>query len=176
MNKQFGLTMSQKIQWVLVMVLLLFTFSWISTYLTGMAGRFAFIPFGLVLGVITWFISAGWSYKLDLNEKQVTIRDTRRTITVPLDRVGMLVRNGGFPFPTLWLVLRNGEGGMEMPAKGVDPKVREMVETYQKRNPNKKVTIVSIPGGYLRSVAEFTSELKRLVPPLVVDERLAKKK
>lgn len=143
--------------------------------LQGWVGTAVLLVFGAVLGVITWFISAGWTYKVELTDSEVRFRDARGAVAIPLDRVGMLIRNGGFPFPTLWLVLRNAEQGIEVPAKGVDPHAASLIDTYRKRNPGKKITIFSIPGGHLRSIEGFAEELRRRVPPLVVDERITRK-
>jgi len=144
-------------------------------YLTGTVGRIAFIVIAALLGMISWFFSAGWSYKLEVSHNEITIRDTGRRIVVPLDKIGLLVRNGGFPFPTLWLVLKNAETGAEVPNKGVDPQAHNLLEAYLRRNPGKKLTIVSVPGGYLSSIPQFAGELKRRIPPLTIDERLGGK-
>lgn len=166
---------TQKLSYGGVTVFILLALTLFGGYLTGTVGQVVFMIFAVILGIITWFVSAGWSYKLEITQNEIMIRDTGRKVVVPLDKVGLLARNGGFPFPTLWLVLKNSEAGFEMPKKGVDPQTRAMVEAYLRRNPGKKLTIVSLPGGYLRSIPAFTAELKRRIPPLAVDERLTGK-
>ncbi len=171
---QFNWSWTQK-AWSLVVPVLISLMMLVYRPAVGWAGTAIVLLFGALLGVVTWFVSAGWTYKVQLHSKEVQFRDARGNVTIPLDRVGAIVRNGGFPFPTLWLVLRNADQGMEVPAKGVDPKALELIEGYRKRNPNKKVTVFSIPGGHLRSISGFIAELHRLVPPLIVDERLTRK-
>lgn len=144
-------------------------------YLTGWTGTVILLGFGAVLGVITWFISAGWAYKVEVTGGDVRIREARGETRIPFDRLGMVIRNGGVPFPTLWLVLRNAEVGREVPVKGVDAQAAALIESYRKRNPGKKVTVVQVAGGHLRSVSGFAEELRRRVPPLVIDERLTRK-
>ena len=169
------MTWMQKLSYGGVTLVILLALTLFGGYLTGVAGQIAFMGFAVILGLITWFVSAGWSYRLEISQNEIMIRDTGRKVVVPLDKVGMLARNGGFPFPTLWLVLKNSESGFDIPKKGVDPQTRAMIEAYLRRNPGKKLTVVSLPGGYLRSIPEFTAELKRRIPPLTVDERLVGK-
>ncbi|HYG60906.1 MAG TPA: hypothetical protein VD902_22745, partial [Symbiobacteriaceae bacterium] len=134
-----------------------------------------FFALALALGVVTFFLSSGWGYNLEVTPTEIKINDKRVKFTVPLEKVGMVVRNGGFPFPTLWLVLKSASMGNEFPAKGVDPKTRELIDGYQRRNPGRQLTFVPVPGGHIRSVAEFTNDLKRRIPALTVDDRLPTK-
>lgn len=175
-NPQFHLTLAQKIAYGAVVMALIFLFTPVINALHGAAASIALIGYGLVLAVLTWFVSAGWTYKVELTNHEIKIRDNHREIIVPTEKLGMVVRNGWMPvMPTLWLVLRGTDVGQEIPAKGVDPRTRELIEAFRKRNPGKKITYVPVPGGYLRSVAGFVGELKRRIPPLTVDERLGGK-
>lgn len=171
-TQQFGLALPKKILFMAVPLLLSVLIILASPILQGVLGTILFIGLGILLGLVTFFISAGWSFRLEMTATELIIRDRNRTFPVPLDRIGMLVKNGGFPFPTLWLILRNSSLGQDIPAKGVDPKTRELIEAYQKRNPGKKLTYMPVPGGYLQSIQAFVGELKRRIPPLTVDERL----
>lgn len=170
----FGLTWPQRILYLLVPLFfsVLVIFSGPLTQGMGWVGTVLFILLGIALGLVTFFVSAGWTYKISLTDSEIRINDKRQPMGVPLDRVGLLVRNGGMPFPTLWVVLRNASVGQEIPAKGVDARTREQIEAYQKRNPGKKLTYVAIPGGYLKSIKGFAEELKNRIPPLTVDDRL----
>lgn len=171
----FGQTLTQKILYLLVPILLSVLIIFVSPLLKGVWGSVAVIAMGIPLGLVTFFVSAGWGYKLDMTPSEIKISDKRVNIVIPMDKVGMIVKNGGFPFPTLWVVLRGGGIGNEIPAKGVDPQTRELLNAYQKRNPGKTITYVPVPGGHIRSVAGFIGELKRRIPPLTVDQRLAAK-
>lgn len=176
-NSQFGLTLRQKISWAVVLLIFSTLVLPLGQLFNGPGGTVLFVIFALILGVVTWYVSAGWTFKLELTAGEIKIRDGHRESVVPLDKLGMVVKNGGWiPFlPSIWLVMRGVETGREIPTKGVDPRVREMLEQFQKRNPGKKVTYVPVPGGYLRSVAEFVGELKRRIPPLAIDDRLGGK-
>jgi hypothetical protein len=171
----FGLTLTQKILYLSVVIVLSLAVVFVGPYMTGIVGTIAFLALGVVLGLVTFFISAGWGYQLTVTDREIKIVDKRIHIDVPMGRIGMLVRNGGFPFPTLWLVLKDAGMGNELPAKGVDPQARQLIEAYQRRNPGRTVTYVPVPGGHLRSVAGLAAELKRRIPPLTVDERLGVK-
>jgi hypothetical protein len=170
----FGLTLPQKLLYVLAPTLFSLVIILMGPALKGWVGTMLLIILGTVLGLFTFFVSAGWVYKLEITPTEIVLTDRRQPIRVPLDRVGMLVQNGGFPFPTLWLVLRGASVGTDIPETGIDPRTRELIEAYQRRNPGKKLTVVPIPGGYLRSVRGFAEELKRRVPPIQIDERLRK--
>ncbi|MFZ5818079.1 MAG: hypothetical protein ACOY93_22740 [Bacillota bacterium] len=177
-NAQFGLTVAQKITSGVILLAL-------STLVVPLNplfnqpgwGMAFFVLYGLVLGVVTWYISAGWSFKLEITAGEIKVRDGHREVLVPMDKLGMVVKNGRLPvLPSLWLVLRGVENvGREIPKKGVDPRTRELIEAFQKRNPGKKITYVPVPGGYVRSIPEFIAELKRRIPPLTIDERLGGK-
>ncbi len=169
---QYGLTLGQKLLYVLVVFVLSVIIALGGPMLSGVMGWVAFILLGVLLGIVTFYVSAGWTYKIAFEQGQIRIWDRAREIIVPNDRIGMLVRNGGFPFPTLWLVLRGAKVGQPIPEKGVDPRTRELIERYQERHPGKSLTIVPVPGGYLRSVSGFASELRRRIPPVTIDERL----
>jgi hypothetical protein len=171
---EFSLTWTQKLLYMIVPFALSALIILYNTLFTGIIGTIVFLVLGALLGLATFFLSAGWGYKLEIAPKEVKILDRRQTIVVPTDRIGMVVRNGGFPFPTLWLVLRASSVGIEVPEKGVDAHTRELIEAYRRRNPGKEVTIVPVPGGYLRSVSGFARELKNRIPPLAVDDRLLK--
>jgi hypothetical protein len=173
---QFGLSLTQKILYLLAPIALSVIIIFAGPLFTGVAGTIAFILMGIVLGLVTFFISAGWGYSLEIGSQEIKINDRRVDVRVPMDKIGMLLRNGGFPFPTLWLVLRGGgSAGKEIPSKGVDPKTRELIEAYQRRNPGKSLTYVPVAGGYIRSIPGLAAELKRRIPPLTVDERLGTK-
>lgn len=173
---QFGLTLTQKIIYLTIPLLLSVLIIFSGPLMTGVLGTVLFLVLGVLLGLVTFFISAGWGYSLEMGDREIKIVDKRVTINVPMDKIGMLVRNGGWPFPTLWIILRGAQGvGQEIPAKGVDPKVRELIEAYQRRNPGKSLTYVPVPGGHLRSVSDFAKELKNRIPPLTADERLGLK-
>lgn len=175
-ENQYGLTLVQKIIYTSVLLALILVMNPLIIMLPGAASTVALILFGLVLAVLTWFVSASWTFKLELTPGEIKIRDNHKEINVPADKLGMLVKNGRIPlFPTVWLVLRGSEVGQEIPGKGIDAKAAEMIEAFRKRNPGKKITYVPVPGGYLRSIAGFVGELKRRIPPLTVDERLGGK-
>ena len=171
----FGQTLTQKTLYMLVPIALSLLIVFASPLLRGAWGSVAVIAMGLPLGLITFFVSAAWGYKLQVSPSEVAITDKRVTIHVPMDKIGMIVKNGGIPFPTLWIIVKNASVGNEIPAKGVDAKTRELIEAYQKRNPGKSLTYVPVPGGNIRSVSALVSELKGRIPPLAVDERLAVK-
>lgn len=169
---QFGLTTTQKIIYMTVPVALSLVIVLLGPLMTGPLGTALFLVMGLLLGLVTFFISAGWGYSLEIAGNEIKIVDKRVNINVPLDKVGMLVKNGGFPFPTMWLVLKNAGMGNEFPKKGVDPKARELIEGYQRRNPGRTLTYVPVPGGHLRSIGAFSAELKSRIPAITIDERL----
>ena len=171
----FGQTLTQKTLYFILPVLFSLVIVFLGPYMTGVAGTILFIALGLILGVVTFFISSGWGYKLVVTPSEIKINDKRVAITIPLDKIGAVVKNGGFPFPTLWILIRGGGVGNDIPAKGVDPQTRELIAAYQKRNPGKALTYVPVPGGNIRSVADFVRELKGRIPPLTVDERLGVK-
>lgn len=172
---QFGLTLQQKLMWLSIPLVLSVFIILSGPYLVGTLGTVIFIALGIVLGLVTFFISAGWGYSLIMTDKEITINDKRVTIVVPLDKIGFVTRNSSFPFPTLWLVLRDAPMGNEIPAKGVDAGTRAQIEAYQKRNPGRTIKYVPVPGAHIRSVPGFLQELKRRIPPLHVDERLGVK-
>lgn len=172
---QFGLTMPQKLIWLSIPLVLSVFIILSGPYLVGTVGTVIFIALGIVLGLVTFFISAGWGYSLVVTNREIVINDKRVNIVIPLDKVGLLTRNSNFPFPTLWLVLRDAAVGNEIPAKGVDAGTRAQIEAYQKRNPGRSVKYVPVPGAHIRSVPGFVQELKRRIPPLHVDERLGVK-
>lgn len=175
-NSQFGLTLTQKILYAVALLAVSTLVVPLSPVFNGPAGTVVFILFGLVLGVITWYISAGWTFKLEMTAGEIKVRDGHRETVVPLDKLGLVVKNSRLPIlPSIWLVLRGVDVGQEIPKKGVDPRTRELIEAFQKRNPGKKITYVPVPGGYLRSLPEFVGELKRRIPPLAVDDRLGGK-
>lgn len=173
---EFHLTLARKFIYGALLLLISTLVVPLSPRFQGPGGTFLFILFGMALGVFTWFTSAGWTYKLELTSHEIKIRDGQRETIVPLDRLGLVARNGKVPFlPSVWLVLRGAEVGQEIPTKGIDPQTRELVEALQKRNPGKKITYVPVPGAYLRSITGLASELKRRIPPLTVDDRLGGK-
>jgi len=174
-GSQFRWTLLQRILWAGVPLLVSMFILTLSQQLTGILGTVLFVLVGVGLGLLTFFITGGWTLRLEVTASDIRLRDSRRNLTVPLDRVGMLVRNGGIPFPTLWLVLRNSDVGLELPTKGVDPHAKTLIDAYLRRNPGKKLTIIPIGGGHLSSVADFAAELKRRIPPIVLDERLRPK-
>ncbi|HYF95518.1 MAG TPA: hypothetical protein VD969_25175 [Symbiobacteriaceae bacterium] len=171
----FSQTMTQKILYSLLPLALAVVVVFLSPMIPGIGGTIAVLVFGIPLGLVTYFVSAAWAYKLELTPSEILINDRRVITKIPMDKVGMVVRNGGFPFPTLWVITRNSGVGHEIPTKKVDPKAQELIEAYRQRNPGKTLTYVAVPGNNLRSVPAFVSELKRRIPPLTVDERLAAK-
>ncbi|HEY3368542.1 MAG TPA: hypothetical protein VGK74_26090 [Symbiobacteriaceae bacterium] len=172
---QFGLTRNLKLLYVALAAALSLTIILIGNRLTGIVGTVVFMLLGVLLGLVTFFISSGWSFQLEFVGNEIRVTDIRKKpMIVPLDKVGMLLPNGGFPFANYWLVVKNVEVGTEIPVKGVDPKTRELIDAYKHRNPGKKLTVVQLPGGYIRSVKGFADELKRRVPPVFIDERISK--
>lgn len=176
-GNQYSLTMTQKVAYGAAVAVLIFVVNPMIIALGGPGSTVALILFAAFLAFITWFVSAGWTFKLEMTATEIKIRDNQHRETIlPLDKLGMVVKNGKMPvIPTIWLVLRGADVGREIPAKGVDPKVAEMIEAFRKRNPGKKITYVAVPGGYLRSIAQFVGDLKRRIPPLTVDDRLGGK-
>lgn len=174
-NPQYGLSLVQKIIYGVGLLALSTLVIPLSPLFTGTGGTVLFILFGILLGVFTWFISASWAFKLEMTASEIRLRDGQRQTNVPMDKVGMILRNGKPPLPTIWLVLRGSDQGRPIPTKGVDPETRAQLEAYQKRNPGKTITYVAIPGGYLRSINTFVADLKKRIPPLTVDDRLGGK-
>jgi len=175
-SNQFGLTLTHKIISGVILLGISTLVVPLGPFFQGTTGTVFFILFGLILGVATWFISAGWTFKLEVTGSEIKVRDGARETVIPMDKLGMVVKNGRIPFlPSIWLVLRGVEVGQAIPEKGVDPVTREMIESFRKRNPGKKVTYVPVPGGYIRSISGFVAELKRRIPPLAIDERLGGK-
>lgn len=174
-GSEFRWTLLQRLLWAGVPLIISLTILMYSSALTGIVGTTVFVFLGVALGLLTFFITGGWTLRLEVTGSEIRLRDPRRTVTIPLDRVGMLVKNGGFPFPTLWLVLRNADLGQQLPAKGVNPHTQSLIDAYLRRNPGKKLTIIPIGGGHLRSITDFAAELKRRIPPIVVDQRLSPK-
>lgn len=171
-TNQFGLSLTQKLIWTGVPLLIALSVILYGPLLQGVVGTAIFVALGALLGLATWFVSAGWTFRLHFDGPSLRLTQSGRTLLIPLDRIGILVRNGGFPFPTLWIVLRGAEVGQEIPAGGVDRHAAGLIESFRKRSPGKKITFVPVPGGYLRSVTEFAAELKRRIPPVQIDERL----
>lgn len=172
---RFGLTWVNKIWYMTVPLFLSAVIIMFDPAAYGWMGMGIFILLALGLGLITFFISAGWSFQVEVGPGEIRIRDRRTDIQIPNDKVGLVVRNAGFPFPTVWLVLKGAAVGNEIPQKGVDPKARELIEQYMHRNPGKRLTYVPVPGGYLRSVPQFAAEIQRRIPPISVDSRLTGK-
>ncbi|MGE5675114.1 MAG: hypothetical protein ACM3XM_14795 [Mycobacterium leprae] len=171
---QLGWNRTRKVLYVAVVIILTMVIAYGNGFVSGVVGRYLFIPMAAILGVLTFFISSGWTYKLEFNNREIRVRDQREATVIPLEKIGIVVKNRGFIFPKIWVVLKGAAVGAELPAKSMEPKTRELIDAYQKRNPGKKLTYVSIPGGYLMSVGAFVGELKRRVPPVAVDERLSK--
>ncbi|BAD40502.1 hypothetical protein [Symbiobacterium thermophilum] len=173
---QFGLTLIQKILYGVLLFGAAFAVTLLSPLFAGPGGTVFFVFYGILVGVLSWFVSSGWVFSLELTPREIRVRDAGRIVAIPLEKVGMVVRGGRSPFlPAVWLVLRGVDIGRELPAKGVNPVTQEMLTHFQRRNPGKKITFVPIPIIYLRSAGEFVGELKRRIPPLTVDERLGRK-
>ncbi len=172
---EFRWTLLQRLLWAGVPLIISLAIMTYSQMLTGILGTLVFVNLGVALGLLTFFITGGWTLRLEVTSTEIRLRDSRRNLTVPMDRVGMLVRNGGIPFPTLWLVLRNSELGLELPAKGIDARTKVLIDQYLRRNPGKKLTYIPIGGGHLSSITDFAAEMKRRIPPIVLDDRLAPK-
>lgn len=173
--REFGLTWPQKIMYMAWPVLLATLISMASSFVPESARTVFVLAMAAGLAIITWYVSAGWNFKIALAPGLIRIREPRRSVDIPLDRIGGLVRNGRFPGPTLWVVLRGADVGQEIPARGVDPAARELIEAVGRRSPGKKLTYVPIPLLYLRSAPEFVADLKQRIPPLTIDARLAAK-
>jgi hypothetical protein len=170
-HDDFGLSLSQKI----LSILLLFALSSLVMLIGPVQGTGATILFvlnALLVAVASFFISAAWVYKLVFQEKALLVRNNRGEITIPYEKIGLLVKSGTTLFPSLLLVLRNAEIGQPVPTTGIDPQALAQIEEYQKRNPGKKLTVVQIPGRYLRSITGFAAELAKRVPPVRIDSRL----
>jgi len=173
---QFSLTVAQKIIYGLLLLGLAALVIPLSPVFTGAVGTVFFLFFGVLIGVVSWFVSSGLAFNLQMTGREIHVRDAGRLTVIPLDKIGMVVRGGRNPlFPVIWLVLRGVDIGRELPEKGVSPQTREMLANFQRRNPGKKITYVPVPVAYLRSPAEFVGELKRRIPPLTVDDRLGRK-
>jgi hypothetical protein len=170
----FGLTLTQKLLYLAFLMLFSFAIMMAGPYLPGTISLIIFLALGVVLGLVTFYVSAGWGFRLEVGPHEIRISDRRKPLVIPLDKVGMLIKVSGFPFPSLWIVLKNAQMGQAFPAK-LDPRVKEMLEAYRRRNPGKELTYVPVPGGYVRSLSGFAAELKQRIPPLVVDERLGVK-
>lgn len=141
----------------------------------GIVGMTIFTILAGMLGLLTYYMSAGWTYKLTMDAQNLRIQDRRTPMIIPMEKVGMLIKRGSFPAPTIWMVVKNAGVGMAIPERGVDGRLKEMLATYQHRNPGKELTVIQIPGVYLRSVSGFVAELQRRIPPLTVDKRLGTK-
>jgi hypothetical protein len=175
-NVQFGLTLAQKVVYGIVLLGVSLLVVPLTPVFNRPGGMVLFVLFGLLIGVCSWFISAGWTFKVELTPSEIRVRDSGRLTVIPLDKVGMVVRGGRIPFlPSVWLVLRGVDVGRSLPTGGVDPHTQELLAGFQKRNPGKRITYVPLPGGYLRSVGGFVAELKRRIPPLTIDDRLGGK-
>lgn len=176
-NPQFGWTLPTKIISGVVLVGLSTLVVPLTPFFSGPAGTAWFVLFGLLIGGASWVASAGWMFKLEVTPTAVQMTYVGQTTTVPLDKIGMLVRNNGrIPFlPSLWLVLRGVDIGREIPETRIDPHTKELIDNFRRRNPGKKITYVSFPAGHLRSVSGFVAEMKRRIPPLGIDDRLGGK-
>jgi len=174
---EFGLTMVQKITYGVLLLALSTLVVPLSPVFEGAAGTVLFVLFGIFIGVCTWFISAGWMFKIEVGRTKIEVRDGARTTVVPLEKIGMIVRGGRTPFlPQIWIVVRGVEDvGRELPARGVDAHTQELLENLRRRNPGKEIRYVPVPGMYLRSIGGFLAELKRRIPPLTIDDRLGGK-
>lgn len=173
---QFGLTLVQKILYGALLIGAAAVVVLLSPIFTGPLGTVFFVLYGVFVGVLSWFVSSGWAFSLELTPREIRVRDAGRITVIPLDKLGMVVRGGRNPlFPVIWLVLRGVDVGRELPEKGVHPVAREMLDTFRQRNPGKRITFVPVPAVYLRSPAEFVGELKRRIPPLTIDDRLGRK-
>ncbi|MBP2017667.1 hypothetical protein J2Z79_001052 [Symbiobacterium terraclitae] len=173
---QFGLTLVQKILYGVLLVAAAVLVVPLSPLFTGTFGTVMFVLYGILIGILSWYVSSGWAFGVEVSAAEIRVRDAGRVVAIPMDKVGMLVRGGSNPlFPAVWVVLRGAGVGRELPEKGVPPHAQELLAQFQRRNPGKKLTYVPIPMLYLRSVGEFVGELKRRIPPLTVDERLGRK-
>lgn len=173
----FSLTMVQKVLYGVLLFVVSLGVVFGASLLTALRGwgTVVFILLAILLGVVTFFISSGWTYKLKLTQRTVVIESRQEHYEIPLSRLGMLVRASSFPYPIIWLVLRNSTQGQEVPTKRVDPVTQEIIASYQARNPGMKITIMPVPVPFIRSGQDFVKTLKDRIPPLVVDERLGVK-
>jgi len=114
-------------------------------------GTLAFVLLAIILGLVTFFVSSGWTYRLKLTQRAVIIESRQERFEIPFDRIGMLVRGSLLPYPIIWLVLRNSNQGREVPTKRVDPTTSSLIAAYQARNPGKTITIMPIPAPFVRS-------------------------
>lgn len=173
---QFGLTLVQKILYGALLLAAAVLVVPLSPLFTGSVGTVLFVIYGILIGVLSWYVSSGWAFSVEVSAAEIRVRDAGRVVKIPMDKVGMLVRGGRNPlFPVIWVVLRGVEVGRSLPEQGVSPQTQELLAQFQRRNPGKKITFVPVPMIYLRSVGEFVAELKRRIPPLTVDERLGRK-
>jgi len=172
----FSLTMMQKVLYALLLAALsALVVLGGSLAARGAWGTVVFILLAMLLGLVTFFVSSGWMYRLKLTQRAVIIESRQERFEIPFDRVGMVVRGSIFPYPIYWLVLRNAKQGREVPTKRVDPTTSSLIAAYQSRNPGKTLTIMPIPAPFVRSRQELVRTLKDRIPPLVVDERLGVK-
>jgi hypothetical protein len=168
----YSLTLTQKILSLFVIFLLTCLVSWIHPYTGVGSSTILLFIFMAPVMVMTFFVSAAWAYKATFQEKLLMIRSNRGEVKVPYEKVGMLVRSGSKLFPNLIVVLRAAEVGQPVSTAKLDPESSRMIEEYKSRMPNKEVTIVQVPGRYLRSIKGFAEELQKRVPPVKIDPRI----
>lgn len=167
----FSLSWPQKLL-SLGIVLLLSMFVWVIGPLTTTASTVLYLLNFAVVFFVTFFVSAGWAFKAIFQEKSLMVRSSRGQVHVPYEKVGLLVRSGPKYLPNLLVVMRAADVGQSVGALKMDPESRRMIEEYKSRMPNKELTVVQIPGRYIRSVKGFAEELKRRVPPVKIDPRI----
>lgn len=168
----FSLTWTQKILSLLA-VFVLSSLVWVIGPVQGATSTVLYlINFALVF-IVTFFVSAGWAFRAVFEEKNLTVRSNRGEVKVPYDKVGLLVRSGSKFLPNLIVVLRAAEVGQAVSSVKLDAESARLISEYKSRMPNKELTVVQVPGRYLRSVKGFAEELKKRVPPVKVDPRIS---
>jgi hypothetical protein len=167
----YSLTWTQKIL-SLAVVFLLSMLVWVIGPLNNTTSTVLYVLNFALVFLVTFFVSAGWAFRAVFEEKSLLIRGSRGQVNVPYDRIGLLVRSGSNLFPNLILVLRAAEVGQSVSSVKLDPESKRMIDEYKSRMPNKELTVVQIPGRYIRSIKGFAEELQRRVPPVKIDPRL----
>jgi hypothetical protein len=167
----YSLTWTQKILSLLA-VFLLSSLVWVIGPVKGGPSTVLYLANFALVFIVTFFVSAGWAFRATFQEKTLVIRSNRGEVKVPYDKVGLLVRSGSKFFPNLIVVLRAAEIGQSVSGAKLDRESARAIEEYKSRMPAKELTIVQIPGRYLRSIKGFAEELKKRVPPVKIDPRI----
>lgn len=167
----YSLTWPQKLI-SLGIVFLLSMLVWVIGPLTTTTSTILYLLNFALVFLVTFFVSAGWAFKAIFQEKNLMVRSNRGQVLVPYDKVGLLVRSGSKFFPNLIVVMRAAEVGQAVTSVKLDAESRRLIDEYKSRMPNKDLTVVQIPGRYIRSIKGFAEELQRRVPPVKIDPRI----